>query len=1169
MLAANSASLFAGDNISTSLPLIGAVMTVRRKVGPALVGCLCVLVSSLGLSQTQTTGRITGTVEDAQNAVVAGAEVSIENPATGERRSAVTDSAGSYSVFQLPPATYSVVIRAPGFRPAVFDEVTVALASTSIVDASLRVAQNSAEITVSEAPPAIRSDTAELASTIDSRRLEALPLPTRNFLQLLTLAPGVSAPLINNNAIGRNSPNVSVNGGRVTQNGYEINGVDANDVSLHVFADVAVPAPESVNQVNIQTSLYDASVAGAGGSVQVVTKSGSNLLHGSAYEYFRNEALNANDANLNAVGLPRPQMRRNVYGATFGGPLRKNKAFFFVSYQGTREANGATDQSIYKNVLIAPGLTNDRSAATLMKVFHVPSIDPISLKLLNFRLPNGQFLIPTPQTNTGRVTGTALSTFHEEQFNTNVDYHINPNNVVSGKFFFAHAPRFSALGGSNFVLSSSSFPGFGTFLNVDNRVLSMQEVHTFSPTAVNEARFGYSSLRHDEVPQESIRDSDIGMQRSTAGQYPGLPVIFMGRLQGGSSIGTSDITYRGNTPLLSFADVVSLQRGKHSLRFGGEIRHLEWRARAGIFSYGEIDFSTFEDFLTGDTSNGFAHLGTGLTQRDFITTDYHLFVQDDWKISPKLVLNLGLRYELDPPPYDSQGRIGGFDPALYLPRMEFTEVDGRRIPVGPPLAGITEAGNALPQYTLSGVTRVGKRLVKSIDPNNFGPRIGLAWSPLGSGRFAVRAGYGIFYSRPSFIYLGLEYFAPPFFLDIETSGQPFNNPFATAPPESSFPLIQPGSFVAATVLDRNARTPYTQQFNASIQSEFARNTTLQVAYAGSRGVKLFRSVAVNQAPIASLNHPITNTVTGEVITTNSVENSVLRAPMQGVSSAFFLLNQTSAQSTYHSLQLNLARQFLRGLQFSVAYTFSKSIDNGSNVGGGAGTDGSFDRGGGLDTANVWGNQLDPRANRGLSDFDRTHYFVFNYVWDVPRPHFANSTITRLFFSNWQVSGIFARMSGLPVDIFDPGGGSLYGLFGARPNWAIGANRRTAMRNVPPGYYFNPSAFSPAIVEPSQPIPSAHDVTAIVNSVTEGGTDIGNVGRNVLRGPEQTNLDFSLGKRFPLPESRAVEAHVDFFNVLNQPSRDNPVSNISTTDFGKVLGVSSSPRIVQLALKFNF
>ena len=490
-----------------------------RSVSILLVAGVSLALAVGASSQTQTTGRITGTVKDTQGAVIVGAEVSVENPATADRHSATTDGSGTYSILQLVPSHYDAKIQARGFAPAVLHDVAINLSDTTTINVVLQIARSSAEVTVSDAPPAVRSESPELTSIIDSRSLQTLPLPTRNFLQLLTLAPGVTAPLTNNSAIGRNSPNVSVNGARVTQNGYQINGVDANDISLHDLADVAVPAPESISEVNVQTSLYDSSVAGAGGSVQVVTKGGSNFLHGNVYEYFRNEAFNADDANLKAVGERRPEMRRNVYGAALGGPLRKNKAFFFISYQGTREANGATDQSLYKSVLIAPGLTNDRSTATLMKIFGVPSIDPISLQLLNLRFPNGQFLIPTPQNAEGRVTGTALSTYHEEQFNTNLDYRVGAKDLFTAKFFSAHAPVFTALSGSYFG-TPASLPGFGTFINVDNRVLSLQEIHTFSPTAVNEVRFGYSLIRHDEVSQEAVKDSSLGIQRSTASQFP-------------------------------------------------------------------------------------------------------------------------------------------------------------------------------------------------------------------------------------------------------------------------------------------------------------------------------------------------------------------------------------------------------------------------------------------------------------------------------------------------------------------------------------------------------------------------------------------------------------------------------------------------------------------------
>jgi hypothetical protein len=1131
-------------------------------------------ITAIGAAaQTQTTGSIAGVVRDQQGSFIVGAEVIGENSARSDKHVAETDNAGSYVLLQLAPATYDVKITGPGFSPALFHAVSVGVGETVTINATLQVARTATELTVSDASPPVRGDTPELSFAIESATMDSLPLPTRNFLQLLTLSPGVAAPLTNNNAIGRDSPNVSVNGARVTSNSYQINGIDAGDTSLHVFTDVAVPAPDSVGEVDLQTSVYDASVPGAGGSVQVMTRTGSNLFRGDVYEYFRNEALDANDANLKAASENRPEMRRNVYGATLGGPLRKNKAFFFASYQGTREANGATDQSLYKDVLITPGLTDDRSVATLTGTFGVPFIDPISLKLLNFKLSNGQFLIPTPQTPEGLLTGSAVSTYREEQFNGNLDYRLGLNDSFAIKFFYAHAPLFSALSGSNFG-TPSSLPGFGTFIDVDNRVLSVQQIHSFSSTTVNELRFGYSFLRHGETPQESLDDRSLEMQRSTADAYPGLPLILLGRDQGGASIGTSDITYRGSTPSLSFAEVLSLQRGRHTLRFGGEVEHAEWKAHAAVFSYGEIDFPTFNDFLIGNTGAsqfpdgtfGFAHLGTGLTDRDSVSTTYHFFLQDTWKITGRLAANLGLRYEVDPYPYDPRGRIGGFDPALYKPNPA---VDSSGSPVGPPASGIIEAGNALPEYSLGGVTRVGKRIVRNNDLNNFGPRIGLAWSPLESQRLSLRGGYGIFYAPPSFFYLALQYFAPPFFLDSDTSGQPFNSPFANAPPDNAFPRVQPGSIVAATVIDRNARTPYVQQFNGSIEYELLRNTTLQVAYAGSHGVKLFRSVAVNQAGIASAAHPITNAVTGQVITNNSLENASLRAPMQGVSTGFFNLNQTTAGSTYHSLQVSVNRQLSRGLQFSGAYTFSKSIDNASNPGGGANGDGTLDRSAGFDTANTWGNQLDARANRGISDFDRTHYFVFTGTWELPVPSFFKMGHKRTFLQNWSVSGIVTAMSGLPVDIFDPTGGFLYGLFGARPNWVAGANRQSAMSNVPGGYYFNPGAFAQAIVQPGQPIPSAHDLTAIVDPASEAATDIGTVGRNVLRGPPQSNVDLSVSKQFSLTESKILEVHADLFNVLNHANRDNPVSDISTADFGKVVSFSSSPRIVQLAVKFRF
>ncbi|HEV2835714.1 MAG TPA: hypothetical protein VGW58_10375, partial [Pyrinomonadaceae bacterium] len=303
---------------------------------------------------------------------------------------------------------------------------------------------------------------------------------------------------------------------------------------------------------------------------------------------------------------------------------------------------------------------------------------------------------------------------------------------------------------------------------------------------------------------------------------------------------------------------------------------------------------------------------------------------------------------------------------------------------------------------------------------------------------------------------------------------------------------------------------------------------------------------------------------------------------QGVEVGGFLQIQSTAQSTYNSLQMSLTRRFAKGLQFLASYTYGKSIDNSSGS-----TDGSGDAV--RDTANIFGNQRDNRANRGVSDFDRTHRFVLSYLWDLPRPALAaKSTAARVLFSNWQVAGIFTAMSGVPIDIVDGGAGAFYGLNAgnnalARPSWAPGATLSTATSNVPPGYFFNPFAFVRPVVQSGQLIPSSNG-SARANAL---GTDIGNVGRNVLRGPGQTNVDFSIIKRFRLAESKNLEFRAEFFNLFNHVNFGTPISNLNVVtssggsldpntgqiinpgDFGRIVSTTSNPRLIDFAIKLNF
>jgi hypothetical protein len=1149
----------------------------------SLLIALCALPT---LAQSPTSGRIAGTARDQRGARIPGAEVTITSDATAKERKVATDDQGNYSVPLLSPGTYVVRIKASGFAAAVFAPVPVIITETTTVDAEI-VPAGPDTVSV-EIDSLIQRDGPQLGRAVDTRAVSELPLATRNFTQILALSPGASVTLADNTASGRNSQNVSVNGARVTQNDFELNGVDANYIANNAAAFWAVPAPETIHEFTVQTSLYDASFGrGAGGSIQAVTRSGGNDFHGAGYEYFRDDGLNANNPFLKAAGVKRPTLERNVFGGMFGGPIRKDRLFFFVSYQGTREGNGASPNSLTSSIFIAPGLTDDRSQQTLLATFRprlangtlATAINPVTLALLNSRTPDGQFVIPTPQAD-GRYSGSAISTYSENQFNTNIDYRVSQRNWLAVKLFFSNAPHFFALpnGGAN-------VPGFGADESQNNRVFAFHDTHSFSSRTVNELRIGYSFIRGDMFGRNPIRDSDIGIKRANAAAYPGLGLIRIGAAGTNSlAIGNSgaNVDTQSAQSSTTLADVLAVNHDDHSLRVGGELLFYQDRITTNNNRRGQVIFQTFNNFLLGQANN--STYGDGLAARTIRAGDYSLFFQDDWRLTSKLSPNLGLRYELDLPPYETSGALSTFDPALYRPRME---VDAAGNPIGPPIGGFVQPGNVISQYDLPDAPNVGKRMLTSIDPNNFAPRVGFAYSPLESQKLVLRGGYGIFYSRSSLIYLIVGVNAPPLFAIRRSSAGaqvPFADPYVTLPSQDQFPTFVKGISLTGQVFDRNLHTPYFQQYNTSVQYQINQDLMFEVAFVGTRGLNLIRSVGINQARLASPQQPIINTVNGQVITTNTADaaNVSLRAPYQGVEVGGFLQIQTTAQSTYNSLQMSLTRRLSRGLQFLAAYTYAKSLDNSSGTNGG-----SADAV--RDTAIVLGNQLDNRANRGLSDFDRTHRFVLSYLWELPTPSFATkSTTGRLIFLDWQLAGIITAMSGLPIDVVDGGAGGFYGLNAgnnalARPNWAGGATRNTATSNVPPGYFFNPFAFVRPVIQAGQLIPSSNGAARAAGL----GTDFGNVGRNVLRGPGQTNVDLSIIKRFRIREQTNLEFRAEFFNLFNHVNFDNPISSLNVIassggsidantgriinpgDFGKIVATSNNPRLIQFAIKLNF
>jgi hypothetical protein len=677
---------------------------------------------------------------------------------------------------------------------------------------------------------------------------------------------------------------------------------------------------------------------------------------------------------------------------------------------------------------------------------------------------------------------------------------------------------------------------------------------------------------------EPVNDSEMGIKRSNAEKFPGLGLIRIANPAGGISLGTPTNVTPADAAVFTAADTLAMNSGAHSLRIGGEFRFNKGGFVQQQFTRGQIDFLDFRSFLVGTTMS--STLGNGIGERNPRALDYNFFFQDDWKVSPRFTLNPGVRYELDLPVYDTRGRISTFDPALYR-----LELDNAGNPVTPPRAGFVQAGNVIPQYDLANVPNVSKYVIHSIDANNLAPRVGFAYAPLDSGRLVLRAGYGIFHSRSTAQYSSTSVPAPPGYILGRASALPLSDPFQKILLPDEFPKFVDGVALSASVMDRGIRTPYFHQYNASLQFAIARQTIFEAAYVGTRGLNLFRLVAINQAQLASPQHPIV--VGDKLITTNSPGNALQRAPFQGVDISGFFQNQTTAQSSYNSLQISLTRRLERGLQVLASYTYAKSIDNASGTGGGAGVVGVVNPGSVADTSMILGDQLDNRANRGISDFDRTHRFVLTSLWDVPEFGNRDSRVQRVLLRNWQLSGIIVAMSGLPIDIVDTLAGSFYGLSGGasplgRPNWAPGFTAKTASINVN-GSFFNPFAFFRPTVLAGQQIPSSQGSA----TASETGTDIGNVGRNVLRGPHQVNVDFSVIKRFPIRKSTNLELRAEFFNLFNHVNFANPISNLNAVmpsggsinattgqivrpgDFGRIISTSNNPRLIQFVARLNF
>lgn len=1117
-----------------------------------------VLVLAIGLTNLfaqGTTGQISGTVTDQNGAVVTGASVTITQVDTNATRTATTNEEGIYSFQLLPVGRYTVEVTAANFQ-AFKAEAVVNVTQTTVVDAQLGVSGDT--VTVNVEAPVVQIETSQNGRTIEGETIRQLPLPTRNFQQLLTLQAGAQSAVSNTTELGRGDATISVNGQRTTSNSVRINGVDANSIGTNSTPNIAVPASDSLQEFVVQTSLYDASNGrNAGGNVEAITRGGSNDFRGNVYYFLRDRKLAANDPFLNGRGLERPEFRRQQFGATLGGRIIRDRAFFFGSYQGTRERNGYSLVNSLTSPILPAGLTDtNRSAAQLAATFNIPvaNINPVSVAILNARLPSGQFAIPSSGVN-GLTANTAVvvpqtgvSRFKENQFNANGDFIFSDNHNLSAKFFVADNPTFQ----SNYNFAGlgngeRQLTGFGGDLTIKQKLYSITDNYVFSPNIVNQARFGFNRLRVTSVPEEPFTSAQFGISNPLGSLFAGAPTIQV--------FGADSQFFFGSAPLAdqssringyNFSDVLSVTAGNHRLRFGGEYRFSQVKFYFNAFSRGQIIFGGFNNFLTG---TGTSLIGSGVFDRYYKVTDTNFFVQDDWKINNRLTLNVGLRYDLYGLPVENQGR---------LVNLLFNQISigTTASPAGSPNGFVQADGGGL-----ANVPTVEKTLVP-VDKNNFAPRVGFAYVLDEKLNMVLRGGYGIYYDRISTRYANTQLFNYPYFaLGVGLPGilRTFQSPFIPLPAPSQFPTaatipsplspLSPiiGVPIAGVYVDPELATPYVQQFNFGLQWGFWNNFVFDIGYVGNKGTKLLQLVSPNQPVYNRATNSFATPFPGSVI-------SNLKNATGGVQQV-----QTTSLSTYNSLQMSLTKRFSDGLQFQAAYTFGKSIDYYS---GGAVNE----------IANVFGDQRDWRTNRGRSDFNREHRLVVSGVYSFPKQNF-DSGFARAVLNGWQVAGIAVFQSGLPFSVVDNVGNAVIQRANFNRNFTGDIYTAGDVSQRLNGY-FNTAAFVRSCpigtLVGGVLVACANNGTGAVNNpLFDPANPFGNTTRNGFTGPGQKNVDISLIKFIPFTERVRGEFRIEAFNVFNWVNYANPNNNISGANFGRIERASTGPRVLQIGLKLNF
>ncbi len=1144
---------------------------------------LMIVGSASCWGQTASTGAVIGEVLDPSGRAIVHASVEARDPDTGIGRSALTDEEGSFALPLLPPGTYRVTATKADYSQAQSISVQVLVTESIRVSIPMKVAGITQKIEVQANVSQLQSDSTALGRVVDNRSIQALPLVTRNFTQIVDLSPGVLSGVNNASELGAGSgglaqigpsnDGVFVHGSRSYDNGYEFDGVPVTDLqaSSNASGGIPIPNPDSIQEFKVQTGLYDVSFGEhAGASVSLVTKSGTNNVHGSVFEFFRNNVLNANDYFLKSAGQPRPDLKQNQFGFTAGGPIRRDRFYYFGSYQGTRQINGLASGQVRIGCtadVIMPPLTNDRSAQALGALFAGESgafggvavqadgsnINPVALEILNFKLPNGSYLIPTPQivnpslplASEGSSITSSPCRFNEDQFLTNLDANLSQTSSLAIRFMWSNdAMNVSFPGNPN--NGTGNISGFGSSIDNHFRVFSVSWTRNLEPQLLNDLRFGYTNTLGASTARAPFQWSDLGVAAGAMNDENGLPSL---GIVGSINLACA-FPRTFNQKRFYLSDSFTWSYSQHLIEMGGSLsRILDDVNIPGFGTF--VDFLSWPDFLLGlnaeqNGTNLFSNVYQsidvyGLMNREYRSWNGSFFIGDHFRATDTLTLDFGLRYERLGQLDDALGRNASFDINRSDPNPTSTGS----------MAGYIVAAN-YPYAVPAGVIRAGNNSANfGLGQNGLAPRIGFVWQPARwTSKVVVRSGYGIYFSQPTGQTFFQTVFGAPFALARVNTGQDnaaatFSNPFPQPFPTPSFfpyfPPYSPTSEIAIDTVSPDFRPAIVQQYGLNLQLALARNWMLEVGYVGTLGTHLLRTRSLNQALSASPTDPIRGTVS------NSVANVGLRVPVQGVTPDGIALVESAGNSSYNGLEVSLDKRLSQGLQLLGSYTYSKTLDSDpSNVNGSS-----------AGATIIRGNQDSSALRWGRTSFDRTHRFVFSGVYTFPS---TSEGWEKALFSDWSTSGVLTLQSGTALAIAYNNSTNVFGISEDLAQLAPGCNKGNL---VTPGSveskltrYFNTSCFT------KPPIIGADGI----------GTAFGNSASGIVDGPGQFNIDLGLMRSVPIPwpkEGSSLQFRGEFFSALNHPQFSNPNTTYASSSFGIISSTSVNPRVAQLAVKLMF